>query len=85
MNYIWFGQKKTFMLYDAYKSNPFNSNYFIWTDIGIIRSISQLNDLLLYPNNNKIIDVFDENKIIMSCVKPFKKDEFIYQWQNFIM
>jgi len=59
---IWY-EKKEFIK-KAIKMNPFNSEYFIWTDAGICRDSKWIPYLKNYPSLNKIPD----DKILISRI-----------------
>ena len=52
--------------------NPFNSDYFIWCDIGCFRRSNR--QFIHWPNPEKI-NVLDKNKITLLSVCPFKEHE----------
>jgi hypothetical protein len=60
---------KVFFVDHAIKLNPFNSQYFVWTDIGVIRSPVGINSSKNYPN--KLIKMLKDNETIyMAQVEP---------------
>lgn len=44
--------------------NPFNTDYFIWSDIGIIRDPKYIDLIKTFPNNN-ILNTIDNSKMYM--------------------
>ena len=64
---LW--NEKTYFLKKASKLNPFNSDWFFWTDIGCCRNDNDKDKFMTFPNYNKIIN-YDKNKIILSLINP---------------
>jgi hypothetical protein len=51
--------------------NPFQHDYFLWTDAGIVRDDVSLNYIQTYPNISKL----DTNKIAVLNIAPFEEDD----------
>lgn len=66
---VWF-EKKNFVL-KAIEMNPFQHDYFLWTDAGIVRDDASLNYIQTYPNISKL----DTNKIALLNIAPFVEDD----------
>jgi len=66
---VWF-EKKNFVL-KAIEMNPFNSQYFLWTDTGIVRDTNSIKYIKGYPEISKI----DQTKILLLNIAPFKDDD----------
>jgi teichuronic acid biosynthesis glycosyltransferase TuaG len=60
--------EKSFMVQDAIEKNPFNSEYFLWSDIGAIRTKQMVDDILTFPSNEKVEFVFLKDRFILSDV-----------------
>jgi hypothetical protein len=73
---IW--NEKTFMCKRAIEFNPFNSDYFCWSDIGCIRNKEMLVDVKDFPNDDMIYNLVPSNKFILSSVSylDYEKMEF---------
>jgi Bacterial protein of unknown function (HtrL_YibB) len=66
---VWF-EKKNFVL-KAIEMNPFNSQYFLWTDAGLIRDNTTRERVKMYPNISKV----DQTKILLLNIEPFVADD----------
>jgi hypothetical protein len=66
---IW--AEKTFFLKRAIDLNPFNSNYFFWSDIGCIRDSEMLKHIQTFPNIQKFSD-YDLCNFFLSLIEPFQ-------------
>ena len=66
---LW--NEKTYFIERSMRINPFNSEWFFWTDIGCCRNDSDINKFMSYPNYDKI-QKYDMNKIIISSIDPIK-------------
>lgn len=66
---IW--AEKTFFLKRAIDLNPFQSNYFFWSDIGCIRDKDMLKYISTFPNLKSFSD-YDLDKFFLSSVEPFQ-------------
>lgn len=73
---VW--AEKTFMTCDAIGDNPFNSEYFLWVDIGCVRDgdVKMLRYISKFPNETQIHKHFSDNKFVSSSIKNFYNDEF---------
>ncbi len=71
---IW--NEKTFMTYEASIKNPFNSTYFLWTDMGCIRDKKLLRNVMKYPNETKIQKFLPQDKFMLSTIDPIKKTDY---------
>ena len=72
---IW--AEKSFMVLDTVQNNPFNSDYFMWCDMGSIRTKSMLQDIISFPSLNNIQKLISKDKIFLSVIDPFKQDEYV--------
>jgi hypothetical protein len=68
LNLIW--NEKIFMLQNASKLNPFNSEWFKWMDSGICIYRDVKPPDAIFPNVNKLKDI-PKNKFIYSSSNPF--------------
>jgi glycosyl transferase family 25 len=66
---LW--NEKTFFIKRAMQKNPFNSEWFFWTDIGCCRNDSDSEKFMSYPSYNKVIN-YSRNKIILSFIDEIK-------------
>jgi glycosyl transferase, family 25 len=73
-NYIIWNSKLKF-LKDAIKVNPFNTDKFIWNDIGVIRNTKFYNILKYYPDHNQI----STDKIDIVLINNFTKNKKFFQ------
>jgi len=67
---IW--NSKINMVMEAIEKNPFQSDKFIWNDIGNIRKTDLEIDLSIYPRHEKI----SQNKIDIICINDFNINDF---------
>ncbi len=67
---IW--SEKSHFLKRAIELNPFNSEYFLWVDIGCFRIPNT--QYINWPNPEKIATL-DKSKVLMLAVNPFTTDE----------
>ncbi|OQV22670.1 hypothetical protein BV898_03495 [Hypsibius exemplaris] len=72
--YIIWNEKTNFVM-DAIGDDPFNSDYFIWCDIGSFRNASRLPQLRTFPNEKKISQL-DSTKIHMEILYPFRRRDY---------
>lgn len=72
--YIIWNSKVNF-LKDAIELNPFNSDKFIWNDIGVIRDNKYINILKYYPDYNQI-SVGKIDIILLNYFDPNEKTKF---------
>ena len=61
---LW--NEKSYFVKEIIEKNPFNSEWFFWTDIGCVRDIKMLNKIYTYPNDDKIINLDFKKKIYIS-------------------
>lgn len=73
---IWY-EKKEFIK-KTIEVNPFNSEYFVWTDAGICRDTNWIPYLKNYPCLNKI----PINKILINKIKNFSDKNEYYDFKN---
>lgn len=66
---VW--NEKPFFIKKAIDFNFFNTDYFLWTDIGIFRNSNILNNYITYPNKKQFL----ESKIIMALIDGFSQEE----------
>lgn len=64
---LW--NSKFHLLKEAIDNNPYNSEYFIWNDIGNVRNNNIIPYLKSYPNKDKI----SKNKLDIVLLKGFSK------------
>lgn len=69
---IW--NEKANFIDKAIDYNPFNTEFFIWTDIGMIRESYYINHIKSFPND-KIIKSLKKNKVYLLNVDNFIKDD----------
>lgn len=69
---IW--NEKTMFMYKTYKNNPFNTEYYAWIDIGMIRSSEYIKFLYNFPSNKRLEEI-DKNKVHLVVINNFTKDE----------
>lgn len=67
---IW--SEKSHFLKRAIEMNPFNTEFFLWVDIGCFRVPNT--QFLNWPNNQKVA-ALDKSKILMLSVNPFTEEE----------
>lgn len=65
---IW--NEKCKFVEKAININPFNTLYFIWSDIGIIRDEKYIKYIKTFPNKN-IIEKIDKNKMHLLYIEPY--------------
>ena len=71
---IW--NNKTAFMYDAYNNNYFNTDYYAWTDIGMIRDLNTFKLLNnKFPNNNLKIK---SDKVYLLEIEKFENAELNY-------
>ena len=75
--YLIWNNKVAFM-YDVYKNNYFDTEYYMWTDIGMIREEKLYN--ILYENKFKCnINKLNKNKITLLKINDFTEEELSYK------
>lgn len=70
--YMIWNEKSNFLL-QASKLNPFQSNYFLWVDIGCFRNPSHT--YTIWPNSAKVTEL-ESDKILLLQVQDFTKEEW---------
>lgn len=78
--YIIWNEKSMFMLH-ALKINPFNTDYYAWTDIGMVRDIDYISYISKYPNKD-IIKTLKKDKIYLLNLNDFTEKELTYNTPN---
>lgn len=71
--YIIWNSKFNFVK-EVMDTNPFNSEYFIWNDIGNVRNANTAKFLRNYPNQNKI----SQDALDIILLRPFTKTSNIF-------
>jgi len=71
---VW--AEKTFLCQDALSRNPFNSEYFLWSDIGCVRNIDNIKYITSFPSIEKIL-LLPVEKFWLSLVYDFTENDFI--------
>lgn len=74
--YIIWNEKSMFML-QAVKINPFNTNYYAWTDIGMVRDTEYIPHISKYPNK-EIIKTLKKDKIYLLNLNDFSDNDLQY-------
>ena len=57
---IW--NEKTMFMYKTYKMNPFNTEYYAWIDIGMVRNQNYIKFLHNFPSKKRI-EQLDKSKV----------------------
>ena len=74
---VW--NEKSYFVKEAIDKNPFNCEWFFWTDIGCVRDKKMLQFISSYPNDDKITKLNKDKMNLVSIVdfenKDFTKDE----------
>lgn len=71
---VW--NEKINMVMEAISANIFNSEYFIWCDIGSFRSKSQAEKLVTFASYNRTKSVLkDSEKMALLLIKPFARED----------
>jgi hypothetical protein len=66
--------EKPYFIKKAIELNPYNSEWFLWVDIGVCRNQNTIHKYMTFPNQNEIMK-YDINKIIYSQIKNFKQED----------
>jgi len=69
---VW-GEKANF-LHKAIESNPYNTDYFVWCDIGCFRNKNRMPELQYWPQTRKI-----KNKVVFLQIQSFQPHELLNQ------
>lgn len=69
---IW--NEKTMFIQRAINMNHFNTEYYAWTDIGMVRDEKQIPFINNYPNPN-IIKTLKKNKVYLLNIEDFTPDD----------
>ena len=69
---IW--NEKTAFIKRAKDLNPFNSEFFCWADIGMVREEYYLNYINTFPSE-KMLQVYEKDKIYLLNLVPYSDDE----------
>lgn len=69
---IW--NEKTMFMYKTYKMNPFNTDYYAWVDIGMVRKTEYIKILQSFPSSNRLQSL-KQNKVYVMLINPFTSDE----------
>ena len=74
--YVVWNEKLNFLT-ESIASNTFDSDYFIWTDIGCFRDYRQLKDLKTYPNSKETSRTLGRDRMFFLQMSPFSKNATI--------
>lgn len=69
---IW--NEKSMFIQRAININPFNTEYYTWTDIGMVRDENQIQYINNYPNPN-IIEKLEKDKVYLLNIDDFTPDD----------
>lgn len=69
---IW--NEKTAFIKRAYELNPFNTEYYCWADIGMVRDENMLQYISSFPST-KMLNICDKEKIYLLNLYSYTKDE----------
>ena len=69
---IW--NEKTMFIQRAIDINPFNCDYYAWTDIGMVRDKNQIPYICKYPNPD-IIQKLNDNKVYLLNIEEFTQED----------
>ena len=75
--YLIWNNKVAFM-YDAFKNKYFDTEYYMWTDIGMLRE-EKLYDILNANDFKCNVEKLNKNKIILLKLNNFTKEELSYK------
>lgn len=85
--YIIWNEKSMFMLH-ALNINPFNTDYYAWTDIGMVRDVEYIQHISKYPNKD-IIKTLKNDKIYLLNLNDFSENDLehkapteLFRYQN---
>ena len=71
---IW--NEKTAFIKRAKDLNPFNTEFFCWTDIGMVREEYYLQFITTFPSK-KMLDIYEKNKIYLLNLEPYTDNELV--------
>ena len=71
---IW--NEKTMFIQRAINMNPFNTEYYAWTDIGMVRNENQIPYINSYPNP-KIIQTLKNDKVYLLNIEDFTPEDLV--------
>jgi glycosyltransferase involved in cell wall biosynthesis len=72
---VW--NEKTYFINRAINKNPFNSDWFFWTDIGSCRDKNIIKNIKSYFNpNNLFKNSLVSDKILLSFIEPLSKTDY---------
>ncbi len=69
---IW--NEKTMFMYKTYKMNPFNTEYFAWMDIGMVRNKEYIKFLNNFPSSKRLEEI-NKNKVHLVVINEFTNEE----------
>lgn len=69
---IW--NEKTMFMYKTYKMNPFNTEYYAWIDIGMVRNQNYIKFLHNFPSKKRI-EQLDKSKVYLVVINKFTENE----------
>jgi hypothetical protein len=69
---IW--NEKTAFIKRAKDLNPFNTEYYCWTDIGMVREEYYLQFINTFPSQ-KMLSIYDKNKVYLLNLYPYTEEE----------
>lgn len=69
---IW--NEKTAFIKRAKELDPFNTEFFCWADIGMVRNENYLHYINTFPSQ-KMLSVYDTSKIYLLNLNPYTDDE----------
>lgn len=81
--YIIWNEKTAFMK-KAMDLNPFNTEFYCWSDIGMVRNDLILSYIKTFPSS-KMLNLIDKTKVYLLNLKTFFKDINHYIGGGFIM
>jgi hypothetical protein len=71
---VW--NEKSYFVKEVIEKNPFNSEWFFWTDIGCVRDNKMLEFISSYPNDDKITSL-DRDKMNLVSIVDFENRDNI--------
>jgi hypothetical protein len=69
---IW--NEKTMFMYKTYKMNPFNTEFYAWIDIGMVRKLEYIKLLQSFPSSNRL-QKLKKDKVYVMLINQFTNDE----------
>ncbi|OQV14878.1 hypothetical protein BV898_10910 [Hypsibius exemplaris] len=79
--YALWNQKLHFLM-EAIKENPFDSDYFLWTDIGSFRDKEQAEQLTSYPDTNTTATLLGTDKVFFLQMGDFLEEHRKIRWNG---